>query len=88
MDIHFLAALTPTRQPGCWLSPCGRCGHGEHESLLAADAFFEGGGVKIDTIAHLGDAEFDGADAGVEEPGVGAIGRTETSFATLIRLSL
>ena len=62
--------------------------HCQHEGLLATDAFFEGGGIETDAVAHLGDAELDGPHAGVEGLGLEAIGGSQTPFTTLVRLGL
>ena len=63
-------------------------GHGQHEGLLAGDAFLLGRRVEMDAPAHLRDAQLDRSHAGVEELGFEVIGRAGTFFATLIRLGL
>lgn len=63
-------------------------GEGEHEGLLAANAFFQRTGIKIHAVANLGDAKLDGADAGGKSLGFEAVGATQTGFAAFVRAGL
>ena len=53
-------------------------GHGQVERLLAAHAFFQGAGIEVDAVTHLGNAKFDRAHAGGEGFGLEAIGMSES----------
>ena len=62
--------------------------HGEFESLLGADAFFQGAGIEGSFAADLGDAEGDGADAAGEGFGFVAVGVTLAGVGAFVRLGL
>ena len=61
-------------------------GHGEHESLFTACAFFKGVGIEVDAVTHLGDAQFDLTDAGGERFWLEAVSTAETFIASLVGL--
>ena len=61
---------------------------GKKESLFAAGTFFQGTGIKMDTITDLGNAQFDGADSGGQSFGFEAIGSTKSLVAALVRAGL
>ena len=63
-------------------------GHGQFESLLGADAFFQGAGIEFGFTPDLWDAEGDGADAAGEGLGFVAIGVTEAGVGALVGLGL
>jgi len=61
---------------------------GELESLLAADAFFESGGIEVEIAADLRDGQGDGAEAGREGLWFEAIGVAGASLGALEGLGL
>ena len=72
LDIHLPApsgAALRAKAPPFWLSRSARFGEGQLESLLAADALFEGRGVELDLAADLRDGKSDVAEAGLESLG-------------------
>ena len=63
-------------------------GESELESLLAADALFESGGIEVEIAADLGDGKGDGAKAGGEGLGLEAVGVAGASLRALEGLGL
>ena len=63
-------------------------GQGEHEGSFAADAFFQSAGIKVHTIAHLGNAELDGADTGGEGFGFEPVGAAQAAIAPFVGTGL
>ena len=63
-------------------------GESELESLLAADALFESGGIEVEIAADLGDGKGDGAKAGGESLRLEAIGVAGAGLGALERLGL
>ncbi len=55
----------------------------EHEGSFAADAFFEGAGIKAHAVANLGDTELDGADTGGEGFWFEPVGAAQATIAAL-----
>ena len=71
-----------------WLPRSARFGEGEIESLLAADALFESGGIEVEIAADLPDGEGDGAEAGRESLWFEAVGVARSGLGALERLGL
>jgi hypothetical protein len=63
-------------------------GQGEHEGSFAADAFFQSAGIKVHTIAHLGNAELDGTDTGGEGFGFEPVGAAQAAIAPFVGTGL
>ena len=60
----------------------------EHEGSFAADAFFEGAGIKAHAVANLGDTELDGADTGGEGFWFEPVGAAQAAIAPLVGTGL
>ena len=63
-------------------------GQREHEGSFAANAFFEGAGIKAHAVANLGDAELDGADTGGEGFWFEPVGAAQAAIAPLVGTGL